>query len=194
MAAFASLCSMSGEITQNYNHNANQTTCFQDQITIWAKMWCRRLHVSMNLCCLNWMINITIKQQMEAQTCDCVCCCFSAFIYVVLWVLARMKCCFSSVYPCGANTNVMMFTTRLWSSSSVTPHLKHVCGVPGRAMHLFLKCHRLNGHILPSTQPSLCVCLYVMFQLPFSPCLSSQNSGLWPWLQMKQRMFGWVRT
>lgn len=38
------------------------------------------------------------------------------------------------------------------------------------------------------------VCVCVMFQLPFSPCLSSQNSGLWPWLQMKQRMFGWVST
>lgn len=57
LAAFTTLCSMSRRATQSHNHNANQTTCFEDQIAIRAKsvfgaFTCHLIHVGI----IEWLM------------------------------------------------------------------------------------------------------------------------------------------
>lgn len=90
LAAFTPICRMPRRTTQNYNHHAKQTTCFEDQIAIWAKIRLRRLHLWLNSCWYNGMINVTtIKRQIEPQP---------FFLYVTMCVRRFYALC---IYFCA---------------------------------------------------------------------------------------------
>lgn len=128
---------MSRQITHYYNHSANQTTCFEDQIAICAESGfgtfsCRLFHIGI----IKWLMKPSSNKSNHSHFSLLSSCVSSGFALHVYVGMSLHEMLFFCVYPCRVNTNVRMFTIKAWSSSSVTSHLKHVCGDPGRAMHL----------------------------------------------------------
>lgn len=73
-----------------------------------------------------------------------------------------------SVYPCRVNTRVRVFTAKAGRNSSVTFHLKHVCGGPRKAMHLSY-CFKMSLTWWPH-HPT---------RLPHLLCFCTYSLGVW---------------